>query len=183
HYRNLLGLIPGGDLQDEYVLIGAHYDHVGYGTPRNSNGPIGLIHNGADDNASGTAAVLEVIEAMANAQIQPRRSIIVALWDGEEKGLLGSEHWAEQPTIPLDQLKCVINMDMIGRLHSQQLEVSGTRSMAGLRRLVAEANYPGDLTLRFPWKVEENSDHHSFFRRSIPFLMFHTGLHDDYHRP
>jgi hypothetical protein len=183
--RNILGILPGTDpeLRHEFILLGAHYDHVGYGNARNSQGPIGVIHNGADDNASGTSAVLEIIEAFATGRVPSRRSILFALWDGEEKGLLGSEHWAQNPTVPLEQLKFVINLDMIGRLGEKPLEVIGSRTMPGLRELVAQANYPDDLRLTFPWKIEENSDHHTFFQRSIPFLMFHTGLHDDYHRP
>ncbi len=184
-YRNLLGVRPGHDprLRDEYILIGAHYDHVGYGTPRNSNGPIGVIHNGADDNASGCSAILEIVQALGTTDLSTRRSILFALWDGEEKGLLGSEHWAKQPTIPLSQIRCVINTDMIGRLKGRPLEVLGTRSMPGLRSLVAQANYPNDLRLKFPWTIEENSDHYTFVTRQIPIVMFHSGLHDDYHRP
>jgi hypothetical protein len=184
-YRNILGVLPGGDprLKHEYILVGAHYDHVGYGTRRNSNGPIGLIHNGADDNASGAAGVLELIAAFGETGLRPERSILFALWDGEEKGLLGSQHWVGQPTVPLDQVKLAINLDMIGRLRNQSLEVLGTRTMPGLRRAVAEANFPGELTLDFPWKLEDNSDHHTFILRQIPIVMFHTGLHDDYHRP
>jgi hypothetical protein len=184
-YRNILGLLPGSDpkYKDQYVLVGAHYDHVGYGTRRNSNGPIGLIHNGADDNASGVAAVLELIDALGETELRPSRTILFALWDGEEQGLLGSQYWASQPTVPLSQIKLVINLDMVGRLRNRTLDVLGTRSMPGLRRLVAEANFADDLTLRFPWKLEENSDHHTFVMRQIPILMYHTGLHDDYHRP
>ncbi len=184
-YRNILGVLPGTDpdRKDEYVLIGAHYDHVGYGTRRNSNGPIGFIHNGADDNASGVAGILELIDAFAEADLRPRRSVLFALWDGEEKGLLGSQHWVNQPTIPLQQIKLAVNLDMIGRLRNHSLEVIGSRSMPGLRRTVAEANFPDNLILKFPWKLEENSDHYTFFQRRIPVLMFHTGLHADYHRP
>jgi len=184
-YRNLLAVLPGSDpeLKDEYILVGAHYDHVGYGTARNSNGPVGVIHNGADDNASGTSALLEAIQAFDAAAQRPRRSILFAFWDGEEKGLLGSEYWANHPTLPLAQIKLVINIDMLGRLGQKPLEVQGSRSMAGLRQLVAQANHASDLPLRFSWDVEPNSDHHTFYSRQIPFLMYHTGLHDDYHRP
>lgn len=185
NFRNILGVLPGSDpqLQNEYILVGAHYDHVGYGNPSNSQGPHGLIHNGADDNASGTAALLELIEAFRESGLQPRRSIVFALWDGEEKGLLGSQHFVQQPTIPLNQIKFVINIDMIGRLDKQPVEVLGSRTQRGLRALVTKANQQSDLHLQFPWKIEANSDHHPFYASQIPFLMFHTGLHDDYHRP
>ncbi len=185
NFRNILGVLPGSDpqLEGEYILVGAHYDHVGYGNPSNSQGPLGLIHNGADDNASGTAAMLELIEAFRESGLQPRRSILFALWDGEEKGLLGSQHFIQQPTVPLERIKFVINIDMIGRLDKQRLEVLGSRTSKGLRSLVTQANQQSELQLQFPWKIEANSDHHPFFVRQIPFLMFHTGLHDDYHRP
>jgi hypothetical protein len=120
---------------------------------------------------------------MGDAGVRPARSILFALWDGEEQGLLGSQYWASDPTIPLSQIKLAINLDMVGRLENGPLEILGTRSMPGLRRLVAEANFSDELPLQFPWKLEDNSDHHSFFIRQVPVLMFHTGLHNDYHRP
>jgi len=184
-YRNLLGMIEGNDpeLKNEYILVGAHYDHVGYGSPRNSYGPFGRIHNGADDNASGVSALLEVMDAFATTQLSCKRSIIFAFWDGEEKGLLGSEHWAANPSIPLDQIKLAINVDMIGHLRNNRVEVYGIRSMRGLRHLVTTANAGSELKLDYLWEINENSDHHSFHKRQIPVLMLHTGLHDFYHRP
>lgn len=184
-YRNLIGILEGSDpeLKSEYIIVTAHYDHVGYGTYQNSYGPTGFIHNGADDNASGTAGILEVIEACAQLEDRPRRSIIFALWDGEEKGLLGSKHWLANPTVPLDQVRMMINMDMIGRLRNERLEVSGTRTGSGLRQLVGMQNRDTDLMLDFTWEIEDNSDHYPFFERGIPILMLHTGLHDEYHRP
>lgn len=183
--RNILGRIEGSDpqLKHEYLVIGAHYDHVGYGTPQNSYGPYGLIHNGADDNASGTAALIEVAEAFMVSGLVPRRSILFVLWDGEEQGLEGSKYWMAQPTVPLSQVKFGLNLDMIGRLRQQRLEVYGARSGYGLRRLVAMRAGQHDLWLDFSWEMEANSDHWSFFDRGIPTLMFHTGKHDDYHRP
>lgn len=181
-YRNILGLLPGSDpqLADEVIIVGAHYDHVGYGTPQNSFGPTGYIHNGADDNASGTAALIELAEALV--QIEPRRSILFALWDAEEKGLLGSQHWVDQPTMPLDRVRLLVNMDMVGRLRDNRLEVAGSRTSWGLRQLVARHNQHG-LEIDFTWAIEQNSDHYSFYSRSIAYLMPHTGLHRDYHRP
>lgn len=184
-YRNLLGVVEGSDpqLKSEFIVVSAHYDHVGYGTYQNSYGPTGFIHNGADDNASGTAGILEVVEAIMQLENHPRRSILFALWDGEEKGLLGSKHWLAKPTIPLDQVRLMINMDMIGRLRNDRLEVSGTRSGSGLRQLVAMHNRRTGLMLDFTWKVDDNSDHYPFFERGIPIIMLHTGLHPQYHRP
>lgn len=184
-YRNVLAWVAGSDphLRHEVILVGAHYDHVGYGTPQNSYGPFGYIHNGADDNASGTAALLEVAEALARFEPRPRRSILLAWWDGEEEGLLGSEHWVRHPTVLASRVRMAVNLDMVGRLRHDHLEVSGTRTLAGLRHMVARENQGLDLKLDFTWEVADNSDHYSFFKRSIPFLMFHTGLHKDYHRP
>ncbi len=140
--RNVLACVPGSDARvlDEIVLVCAHFDHVGFGTPQNSRGPIGFIHNGADDNASGTAGLLEVIEAIKQLPRSPRRTLLFAFWDGEEKGLLGSKHWISSPTFPLSKIKLVINVDMIGRLRAEGVEVTGTRTARGLRRLVSEAN-------------------------------------------
>ena len=182
--RNILARLPGSDptLKAEIVLIGAHYDHVGYGNPTNSYGPTGFIHNGADDNASGTAGLLETIEAFTKLPSPPRRTLVFAFWDGEEKGLLGSKHFVSQPTVPLAAVKLYLNMDMIGRLRNNTVKVFGTRTGFGLRRLVSEQNHEGVL-LDFDWEIKANSDHHPFYSRNIPYLMPHTDLHDDYHRP
>lgn len=184
-YRNILGMIPGADpnVGEEIVVVGAHYDHVGYGTPKNSFGPTGYIHNGADDNASGIAAILELAQAIHDGNLRPKRSLLLCFWDGEEKGLLGSKHWTNYPTQRLDRVVFAFNLDMIGQLREQGLEVHGTRTSTGLRRLVSQANEETDIPLQFSWELKDNSDHHSFFSRGIPTLMFHTGLHDKYHRP
>ncbi|MBP86082.1 MAG: hypothetical protein CMJ64_05090 [Planctomycetaceae bacterium] len=184
-YRNVMGLLEGSDpeLKKEVIVLGAHYDHVGYGSRRNSYGPFGYVHNGADDNASGTAGLLETAEAFLQMPSQPRRSVMFAFWDGEEKGLLGSKHFVANPTVPLKNIVFMINLDMIGRLRNQQLQVYGSRTTPGLRRFVSEINYESDLRLNFNWELKANSDHHSFIAKGVPALMFHTGLHDDYHRP
>ena len=184
-YRNILGLLEGSDpdLKHEVIVIGAHYDHVGLGTRRNSRGEIGRIHNGADDNASGTAGLLETIEAFLSLGHAPRRSILFALWDGEEKGLLGSKHWVAYPTLSLDRVRFTINCDMIGRLGDEGVEIYGTRTSPGLRRLVSECNEELSLDLDFTWEIKGNSDHWPFYQRGIPFLMLHTRLHDEYHKP
>lgn len=184
-YRNILCRIDGRDpdLSQQVILIGAHYDHVGFGTRRNSFGPTGAIHNGADDNASGTSGVLEVLQAFTFLPHAPRRSVVFALWDGEEKGLLGSRHWTNYPTVSLDSVKFAFNVDMIGRMRAAHLEVFGARTAPGLRQLVSRQNVGMGLELTFNAEVKANADHYSFFERDIPFLMFHTGLHSDYHRP
>jgi hypothetical protein len=116
---------------------------------------------------------------------RPRRTLVFACWDGEEIDLLGSRHFLRERPPPLAHQTVVfsINLDMIGRLRDERLEVYGTRSVAGLRRSVARANVPVGLKLAFSWEVSEDSDHHPFLAAGIPTVMFHTGLHDEYHRP
>lgn len=183
--RNILGQWIGSDpkLRQEVVLVGAHYDHVGYGSARTSYGPVGYIHNGADDNASGDAGLLEVAQAIVQLDPRPKRTIVFALWDDEEHGLLGSKHWIAHPTILPSRIVCAINMDMIGRLRNDRLTIYGTRSSIGLRRLISGQNGPSNLLLDFDWEIKPDSDHYTFIEHTIPALMFHTGLHADYHRP
>ena len=183
-FQNVVGMIPGTDptLANEFILVGAHYDHVGYGNRSNSNGPFGYVHNGADDNASGTSSLLELVDAFSQLEVAPRRSMIFAFWDAEEMGLLGSEYWAANPSVPLRHIKLAFNMDMVGRLRDNKLECLGTRTGVGFRQLASRANTE-QLKLDFVWKLDDNSDHHPFYRRNIPVLMLHTGLHSDYHRP
>ena len=184
-HQNLLAVLPGSDpeLRDEYLVIGAHYDHVGYGSRRNSYGPWGYIHNGADDNASGVATLLEIIDALSQSEHRPRRSILFAFWDGEEKGLLGSKHWVAQPTVPVEAIKLAINIDMVGRMTDGRIEVGGTRMAAGLRRLLCSSGLGEGTWLDFSWDYKDNSDHWTFCEAGIPSIYFHTGLHEDYHRP
>lgn len=182
--QNILAVLPGTDpdLADEYILVGAHYDHVGYGTRRNSYGPVGFIHNGADDNASGVATLLEVIDALAHVDHRPRRSILFAFWDGEEKGLLGSQYWRRHATVPLESIKVAWNIDMVGRMENGRIELLGARSAAGMRQLLASPSL-NESWIDFTWDYKDNSDHWTFYQAGIPSLCLHTGLHDDYHRP
>src|SRR5580704_7239109 len=140
--RNVLVRIPGSDpvLKSEYVVVGAHYDHVGYGDARNSRGPIGYIHNGADDNASGTSALLELVKAFTSLDKPPKRSLVFSFWDAEEQGLLGSEYWTQYPTVSLQGLRLVVNLDMVGRLRENRAECLGCRTAPGLRGLIATSN-------------------------------------------
>lgn len=183
--RNILAKVEGSDpvLKKEIVLLSAHYDHVGYGNARNSYGPTGYIHNGADDNASGAATLLEVAEACAKLEPKPKRTIVFALWDAEETGLNGSKFWLSKPTVPLADVKLMINMDMVGRLRNNNLTVYGTRTARGLRKLTSMPNRDETMAIDFSWEIKNDSDHHPFYMRGIPILMLHTGLHGDYHRP
>ena len=185
NFRNILAILPGSDpqLKDQYLILSAHYDHIGRGTKRNSLGTVGEIHPGADDNASGTSALLEVAQALSLMPQAPRRSILFAFWDAEEKGLLGSNHWASHPTVPLDEVRLLVNVDMIGRLRNERLILMGSRSGFGLRRLLCQQNVATDLWLEFPAALLANADHYSFVAHNIPSLTFHTDIHSDYHRP
>jgi len=183
NFRNVLVRLEGSDpaLKHQYLVIGAHYDHIGYGARASLDG-YGQVHNGADDNASGTAGLLELADAFATLPEPPRRSILFAFWDAEEKGLLGSKHWVNHPTVPLAQVVTMLNLDMIGRLRNDRLLVLGTRSAYGLRRFASLSNRESGLLLDFPWKMAPEADHYPFFERGIPVLMFNTDLHGQYHR-
>ncbi len=183
NFRNIVAVMPGSDetLKNQYVLVGGHYDHVGYGNRFNSRGTIGIIHNGADDNASGTAAVIEVAEALGGLKQRPKRSILFALWDGEEKGLLGSKFYVDTPLVPVEQTRFHINADMIGRLKPGGFELSGWRTAFGMRQFIVQQN-AGELEIDFTRSYRADSDHWPFFQRDVPSLMFHTGKHADYHK-
>jgi hypothetical protein len=185
NYRNVLGIIPGGDpaLKDEVIVVGAHYDHIGFGNRGNSLGPYGKIHPGADDNASGTSALMELAKAFSYLPGPPKRSILVAAWDAEEKGLLGSKYWVSHPTVPLGKIVASFNLDMIGHLRDDHVYVFGSRSGCGWRRIVSRQNDELGLQLDFSWTLKPIADYYPFYEQGIPVLMFHTGLHDNYHRP
>lgn len=184
-YRNLLVSLPGSDpeLSREVILIGAHYDHVGRGNQTNSFGPFGYIHNGADDNASGTSALLELIDAFTTLETSPKRTLLFAFWDAEEIGLLGSKHWISQPTRPIKDIRLVVNIDMLGRLRDGKLTTSGWRTMPGLRPRLTRLNTSGDIHHLFQPDVVPESDHYPFYQAGVPCLHFDSCKHDDYHRP
>ncbi|MCS7305200.1 MAG: M28 family peptidase [Thermoguttaceae bacterium] len=184
-YRNVLAVLPGSDpkLRQEVIVIGAHYDHIGRGQEGKSRGGVGHIHNGADDNASGTAGLLELAQAFTFLPEPPKRTLLFAFWDAEELGALGSKHWVTQPTLTNHRVVFTLGLDMIGRLRQQRLTIFGTRTSFGLRRLMSQQNQWLNLWLDFDWKLAPNSDHYSFIEKKIPALLFHTGLHEDYHQP
>ena len=182
--RNVLALLEGR-ARDRTVVLGAHFDHLGHGGIGSlAGGSAPAIHNGADDNASGTAVVLEVARLLA-AGPPPEGDVLVALWSGEELGLLGSEHWGAQPTIPLGTVRCNLNFDMVGRAEGAGLDVLGAGSAAGLPELVEAAARRADLAPRVGASGQGfgGSDHQSFLAREIPALHFFSGLHPQYHTP
>ncbi len=184
-YTNIIAVIPGRHpiRKSEWIVVGGHYDHVGYGTAENSNGPIGKIHNGADDNGSGVSLLLELASLLADPATPRDRSIVIAFWDAEETGLLGSKHWVTQPTVMFHQVKLAVNLDMVGRLRDDHVAVMGWRSASGLRRAMVDANIDSPLKFGFDTAVTADSDHYSFFTARRPVLHFDTGKHVDYHRP
>jgi hypothetical protein len=180
--NNVLAYLPGKT--DEYIIIGAHYDHLGYGNVDSlAPSQIGKIHPGADDNASGTAGVLELARLLAPRKGQLQRGILFADFAGEELGLLGSAEWVREPTRPLDKAVAMINMDMIGRIKNEKVFIGGTGTGATFKELLDEEKG------KFPFQVEYSasgysaSDHTSFVARKIPVLFFFSGLHSDYHKP
>jgi Zn-dependent M28 family amino/carboxypeptidase len=183
--RNVLAAIPGSDpqLKNEWVVVGGHYDHLGLGE-RDSLAPslIGQVHHGADDNASGTAGVLEIARVVA-ANPHPRRSILFMTFAGEELGLLGSSYFVNHPTIPLDKVAAMINMDMIGRLQNERLYVGGVGTSTDFKSWMETLNRPLGFNLDFSDTGYGSSDHTSFTIKRIPVLFFFSGLHSDYHKP
>ncbi len=178
--RNVVAAIEGTDDPDTYIILGAHYDHLGTGKFGSLyNRDTTSIHNGADDNASGTAGLLELAHYFSNNP--PKRSLLFIAFSGEEMGLLGSAHYAENPTIPLNQSIAMINMDMIGRLNDKLL-IFGTGSSPGWDSLLTAAN-TDSLHIETIPDGTGASDHTSFYNKQIPVLHYFTDTHADYHRP
>jgi hypothetical protein len=182
---NVVGVLPGTDprLRDEAIVIGAHYDHLGRGG-EGSLAPdqTGAVHPGADDNASGTTAVMALARAFAAAGAAPRTLVFVA-FAGEELGLLGSSHYVKHPAFPLDKTVLMVNLDMVGRLRDGKLYVGGADSGSGLRRVMEDAARGLGLTLKLRGDPFAPSDHTVFYTGGRPVLFLFTGAHGDYHRP
>ena len=180
--NNVLAYLPGKT--DEYVIIGAHYDHLGRGN-FDSLAPsqIGQIHPGADDNASGTAGVLELARLFAPMQGQLRRGILFASFAGEELGLLGSAEWVKEPTLPLDKAVAMLNMDMIGRIKDNKVYIGGVGTGSTFKSLLEEDQAKSGFKVEYSAGGYAASDHTSFVSKKIPVLFFFSGLHSDYHKP
>lgn len=183
---NVLGLLEGSDpaLRDSVVVIGAHFDHLGLqheSSLSRSGKP--EVHNGADDNASGVAGMLELAEYFAAHR--PRHSLLFMGFNAEESGLLGSSAWTKNPTIPLARVRAMLNLDMIGRYDAQKkrLNIQGTGTAALWESLITKINASYAFDLALIKDGRGSSDHSSFNAKNIPVLFFFTGLHTDYHRP
>ncbi len=186
---NVVGVIPGqGALSNEYVVLGAHFDHVGMGGPGSLAPGTIAVHNGADDNASGTVCLLEAARQLSlfakkSAPDVPRRTLVFIAFSGEERGLLGSQYYVDHPRFELENTVAMLNMDMVGRLTNNELTVYGTGTATEFDAMVTQANESLSFSIQ---KLPEGmgpSDHQSFFQKNIPVLHFFTGLHADYHRP
>jgi len=186
---NVIGFIEGSDpiLNKEYIIIGAHYDHLGYGGHMSGSlNPDSMqIHNGADDNASGIAGILELSHKLMTNKKLLGRSIIAICFDAEEKGLLGSKFYTQTPTKDLEQTAIMINMDMIGRLNEKPITVGGVGSAKTLSKTieVVQKNHTLIIDKNISGMDFGRSDHASFYREDIPVLFFFTGAHQDYHKP
>ena len=182
--KNVVAVLEGeGPRADETIVIGAHYDHLGSGGGGSLSPGSDEIHNGADDNASGTAALIEVARRLATrTEPLPRRIVFIA-FTAEERGLIGSARYVRDPAVPLEQTIAMLNMDMVGRLKDEKLIVHGTGTAAALDQLVDRFNetYGFEITKR-PSGFGP-SDHSSFYAKKVPVLHFFTGTHRDYHRP
>jgi hypothetical protein len=180
--NNVLAYLPGKT--DEYVIVGAHYDHLGYGNADSlAPSQIGQIHPGADDNASGTSGVLELARLLAPYKGQLPRGILFMSFAGEELGLLGSAHWTQQPTYPLAKAVAMINMDMIGRIKDQKVYVGGVGTGSTFQAILTSTQKNSPFHFEYSPGGYAASDHTSFVARKIPVLFFFSGLHSDYHKP
>ncbi len=189
--RNIVAVLPGRSpaLSGQVVIIGAHYDHLGLGGP-NALDPdsTGAVHNGADDNGSGTVALLEIARRLAAAR--PARTIVFVAFSGEELGVLGSAYYAKNPTpFPMDSVYAMVNLDMVGRLRESKLLALGAETASELRALLDSLNggpTASDGARRFDLRASGDgwgpSDHASFYAAKRPVVHFFTDLHEDYHR-
>ena len=202
--QNVVGIIEGSDptLKNEYVAFGAHYDHVGTGAPINGDS----IRNGADDDGSGTVALLAMAEAMSKAPRHPKRSMLFVWHMGEEKGLWGSKYFANNPTVPIDKIVTQLNIDMIGRSRAanesdprnkvtagpNEVYVIGAKMMSDDLGAISDAVNASFLKMEFNLKYDDPKDPEKFFYRSdhihyavkdIPIIFYFTGTHADYHQP
>ena len=180
--NNVLAWLPGQT--DEYVIVGAHYDHLGRGNVDSlAPSQIGQIHPGADDNASGTAGVLELARLLAPQRGQLKRSILFMNFAGEELGLLGSASWVSQPTRPLEEAVAMLNMDMIGRIKNDKIYIGGVGTGSTFKPILEQAQKDSPFKIEYSAGGYSSSDHTSFVTKKIPVLFFFSGLHSDYHKP
>ena len=186
--RNVAALLPGSDpnLADEVLIIGAHYDHLGLGGEGSLDpDAFGVVHNGADDNASGTSGLIEIARRLAESDRRPARSVLFLAFTAEEKGLWGSSHYVRNPLLPIAQTVAMLNLDMIGRLEGRTLVVEGVGTAEEWTDVLRAANQAMTRPLSIATSPDGfgASDHSSFYGEGLPVLHFFSNTHVDYHRP
>ena len=189
--HNIIAILPPGVETDnpEYVMIGAHYDHLGYndGSLNPKGGNPGRIHNGADDNGSGTVTLLELAAWLAEQRKKNpalfKRGIIFCWWTGEELGLLGSAQYAKTPLIPFKQVVAYVNLDMVGRMKDNKLIVQGMGTSTVWKKLIEKRNVPAGFALKLQDSPYQPTDITSIYPKGVPSIALYTGAHKDYHKP
>lgn len=179
---NVVALVRGSDpeYRGEAVVVGAHYDHLGRGVT-GSLGEAGEIHNGADDNASGTTALIEIARRLAACP--PKRSVVIVAFSGEELGLLGSAAYVKNPAVPMEKTVAMVNLDMVGRLRNDRLLVFGSETATEFPALLDSLNGSAKFDLKYSGDGFGRSDQQPFYLAGKPVLHLFTDLHEDYHRP
>lgn len=186
---NVTYLLKGNDpiLKDEYIVLGAHFDHLGLGgVGSGSRVPDTVaVHHGADDNASGVSAIIEIFEKLAAEKENLKRSVIFAAFSGEEMGLLGSKYFVNNPPVDIKKIKYMINLDMVGRQDktTKGLSIGGVGTEANIVKELENLLKNDSLNVKFNTEGYGPSDHASFYAKDIPVLFFFSGIHDDYHTP
>ncbi len=184
---NVIAYLKGSNPEtaDKHIVIGAHYDHLGMGGMRSSSRKpdTTAAHNGADDNASGVAALVEIAEALALGAEPPSNSYLFIAFGAEEMGLLGSKHYVNNPVLPLEEIRVMINLDMVGRLRNQQLQVGGVGTAMESEEIITRLIQHDSLVLSTTREGFGASDHSSFYGKDVPVLFLTTGAHTDYHTP
>ncbi len=186
---NVVATLKGSDplLKNEYIVIGGHYDHLGMGGPGSgSRKPDTVaVHNGADDNASGTAGIITLAKAINAGKLKPKRSLIFVAFTGEEMGLLGSKYFTQHPSVELSKIKAMFNLDMVGRLKADTgtLVISGTGTSAEGEAILTKYSKGRIFPVKYSPEGFGSSDHSSFYIENIPVFFFTTGAHEEYHTP
>ena len=184
---NVVGLIRGRDrdLRDEYIVLGAHFDHLGMGGPHTGsrNKDTVAVHNGADDNASGVSGVLELSQKLFANRNKLKRSVLFIGFDAEEKGLLGSKHFIDNPTVQKENIVAMLNLDMIGRLDDSTLNVGAIGTSPFFEPLIDSLSRDLEMSIGKSYSGYGPSDHASFYVNDIPVLFFFSGFHHQYHLP
>jgi hypothetical protein len=182
--KNVAAILPGeGPMANEAVIVGAHYDHLGYGSRSTLPSKTGPIYHGADDNASGVADVLEIARMLSQRRHKLHRQVVFVFFTGEEWGFWGSSHYVNHPVVPLDKTVAMLNLDMVGRLRDEKLTINSVGTGTGFAQLIDVLNPNYGFSITKVAGASGRSDQASFYAKRVPNLHFFTGKHPDYHRP